>query len=83
MLGLGEGKYENMALVSYALLIQTVVHLCEMDSPEATVKIDLGPVREVVRGKICQCQTALSSGSFYAGGDSVLSNMVATSIYGF
>lgn len=79
MLGLGEGKYENTAFVSYALLI----HLCEMDSPEATVKIDLGPVGEVVRGKICQCQTALSSGSFYAGGDSVLSNMVATSLYGF
>lgn len=55
MLSVGEKKYDNMSCVTYALLLWTAVHLCEMDSPDVTVKTDLKPVRETVRGKICQC----------------------------
>jgi len=79
VLGVGEEEYDNMSFVTYALLLWTAVHLCEMDSPDVTVKTDLRPVREAVRGKICQCQTAQSSRTFYTDGDtiSVLSNRVA------
>lgn len=57
----------------------SVLRQCEMDLPNATVKIDFRPVRAVVRRTICQCQAALCSGMFHAdgGSKSVLSNLVA------
>ena len=65
--------------VTHALLLWTALHLCEMDSPDVTVKTDLRPVREAVRGKICQCQKAQSSRTVSTDGDTVSmpSNRVA------
>lgn len=85
MLGLDEGKHENMVPITHTLLLQTVLHFYEMDSPEANVQVDLRPVRVIVRGEICQCQATLSRGTFCAGRVTLylLSSMVAVSMYGF
>ena len=39
MLGVGEEEYDNMSFVTYALLLWTAVHVCEMDSPDVTVRL--------------------------------------------
>lgn len=68
-LTLNEGNYENMAFVAYALLLRSFLHLYEMEPRDATVNMDLRLVSVVVRGQICQCQEALSSGTFCTGRD--------------
>lgn len=58
-----------MAFVAYALLLRSFLNLYETEPRDATVNMDLRLVSVVVRGKIGQCQAALSSGTFCTGRD--------------